>query len=106
MTRPGASARARRALLAHAMTAPVVGLLVAVVVVPELAALGLSLHRYTYGQPPAWIGAGNYAQLWADPAFWNALRNNILFVAAAVLLELGVGLAMATVLKGSRLSAP
>ncbi len=98
LTRPGVSARARHALLAHAMTAPVVGLLVAVVVVPELAALGLSLHRYTYGQPPAWIGAGNYAQLWADPAFWNALRNNLLFVAAAVLLELGVGLAMATVL--------
>lgn len=75
-----------------------VGLLVAVVVLPEVAALLLSFQRYTYGQPAVWIGGGNYAQLWADPAFWNALRNNVLFVVAAVLLELGVGLAMAVVL--------
>jgi len=91
-------ARARSPLLPHGMTAPVVGLLVVVVVLPEIAAMALSFQRYTYGQPAVWIGGGNYAHLWADPAFWNALRNNVLFVAAAVVLELGVGLAMAVVL--------
>ena len=84
--------------LPHAMTAPVVVLLVAVVVLPEIAALALSFQRYTYGQAATWIGAENYARLWADPAFWNALRNNVLFVVAAVVLELAVGLAMAVVL--------
>jgi len=80
------------------MTAPVVGLLVAVIVLPEIAALALSFQQYTYGQPAVWIGAENYARLWSDPAFWNALRNNVLFVVAAVVLELAVGLGMAVVL--------
>ena len=80
------------------MTSPVVGLLLMVVVLPEMAALVLSFERYTYGHAAAWIGSANYVALWNDPAFWNALRNNVLFVAAAVLLELGAGLAMAMVL--------
>jgi ABC-type sugar transport system permease subunit len=84
--------------LPHGMTTPVVLLLVAVVVLPEIAALALSFQQYTYGQAARWIGAENYTRLWSDPAFWSALRNNVLFVVAAVVLELAVGLAMAVVL--------
>lgn len=90
--------RARGSVLAHGMTAPVVGLLVAIVVLPEIAALALSFQQYTYGKPGTWIGVANYAHLWADPEFWNALRNNVLFVAVVVVLELAVGLGMAVVL--------
>jgi len=90
--------RARGSFLPHGMTAPVVGLLVVVIVLPEIAALALSFQQYTYGQPAVWVGADNYTRLWSDPAFWNALRNNVLFVAAAVVLELAVGLGMAVVL--------
>jgi multiple sugar transport system permease protein len=67
---------------------------------PVLAAFGLSLtdfdiyaiadlHRLRF------VGFANYAALLYDPRFWAALRNTVLFVAAAAPLSVAVSLAAA-----------
>jgi ABC-type sugar transport system permease subunit len=45
-----------------------------------------------------WVGFGNFKTLFADPLFWQALRNNLLFVAILVTFNLTLGLITAAVL--------
>jgi ABC-type sugar transport system permease subunit len=44
----------------------------------------------------AFIGLGNYAELWRDPIFWASFRNNVtwLFLTLAVPTALGLGAAI------------
>jgi raffinose/stachyose/melibiose transport system permease protein len=46
----------------------------------------------------AFTGLENYRLLFADDAFWSALRNTALFAAAAVLIQVPVGVAVAIIL--------
>ena len=45
------------------------------------------------------VGLGNYAAVFRDPVFWKALQNNGLLLAGMVLLQSGVGFAMALLLE-------
>ncbi|MFI1762061.1 carbohydrate ABC transporter permease [Streptomyces sp. NPDC020800] len=66
--------------------------------------LGLiSLFRYTQaqvsgGQPAAFRGAGNYADLFSDGQFWQVLLATVVFAAACVVSTLAVGCALAVLL--------
>jgi raffinose/stachyose/melibiose transport system permease protein len=46
----------------------------------------------------AFTGLENYRLLFADDAFWSALRNTALFAAAAALIQVPVGVAVAIIL--------
>lgn len=88
---------------AHQLTpvlfvAPTLLILAGVILVPEIWALVLSLFRKTFGQPATFRGLANYAKILNDPAFWNALKNNLLFVGLAVSIESVVGLGIALLL--------
>lgn len=61
----------------------------ALVFFPTALALALAFTDYNALQPPAWIGAANFARLWQDRLFWIALGNTLLYLALAVPLRIG-----------------
>lgn len=72
---------------------------------PIVQALWMSLHDWSFlSRERPFVGGDNYAALWADPRFWNALRNTIVYTAATVplqiLLALGLALALDRAIKG------
>lgn len=56
----------------------------------------LSLNKWDGFSQPVFVGLANYARLTSDPLFLKALGNNLIFVAAILVLKnaLGLGLAM------------
>jgi len=69
---------------------------------PVAASLYYSFCDYSVLSPAHWIGLANYADLWADEAFWTALRNTLVYAAVSVPLNLAVSLAMALALAADR----
>jgi putative chitobiose transport system permease protein len=75
---------------------PGCALIALVVVYPALKALALSFTHFNMIQPAQAAGLDNYLALWADPFFWGALKNTLLYLAVVVplLVTLPLGLAM------------
>lgn len=68
------------------------------VLFPILQSLYYSFFNWTVGgASQQWVGIGNYAQLFQDPQFWNALAITLVFtiVSVVLLVVLGFGTAMA-----------
>lgn len=79
---------------------PALGLIGLFFFVPVIAGLVLSLtdfDLYAIGDPSTarFRGLENYAQLLADPVFWKALRNTMVFVVAGGPLSVAVSLGAA-----------
>lgn len=69
------------------------------VILPVLAALGLSFLDWSLLSPPSYAGLSNYSQLLTrDPVFWRVLGNTLYFTVTIVPLQLGLGLALAVAL--------
>jgi putative chitobiose transport system permease protein len=64
---------------------------------PALQAFYLSFTRYEYDltQPPQWVGFANFRRLWADPVFWQTLRNTVLYLVGVVPILVVAPLALA-----------
>ena len=66
--------------------------------------LGLiSVFRYTQaqvsgGEPTAFVGLDNYADVFGDDRFWSVLLATVFFAAACVVSTLAVGCALAVLL--------
>lgn len=65
---------------------------------PLIATAVLSLTDYSVLSTPVFIGAGNYTDLAADPLFWKALSNTMLFAFLAVPLNTVVACFLAILL--------
>ena len=66
----------------------------------------LSLHEVSIrhlrsGEFP-WAGLANFTRLFQDEVFWLSLRHTLVFVAASVLLEVVIGLAIALTISDER----
>lgn len=71
----------------------------AVVLLPFLEALSLSLYRYTIEMAePAWTGLSNYRRVFGDPAIMGSLITTAIFVSAATFFSIVLGLAWALIL--------
>jgi multiple sugar transport system permease protein len=82
--------------------APALVLLACVAVYPIFYVLYLSLQRrLLIFDISRFVGLDNYAFLFRDGRFWNALGNTVYFTAASVSLELLLGLALAVLLNRS-----
>ena len=81
--------------------APALLLLAGVSLYPLSYLIWLSLHRrlLIFGVD-RWAGLENFVHLFSDPRFANALANTAYFTAVSVVLELGLGLATALLLRG------
>lgn len=64
---------------------------------PALQAFYLSFTRYEYDltQVPQWVGFANFRRLWADPVFWQTLRNTVLYLVGVVPILVIAPLALA-----------
>jgi multiple sugar transport system permease protein len=63
----------------------------------------VSLRQLRTGELP-FTGAANYVRLFGDDVFWLALQHTVVFVAASVLLEVVIGLAIALVIDDERVA--
>lgn len=84
-----------RALTPWLLVAPTQLLLWAVIGLPSLYVVWLSLTHSTYGSAPIWAGLSNYHTVLSDPYFWRALVNTLIVVNAAVYIELALALGVA-----------
>ena len=73
---------------------------------PALQAFYLSFTRYDLIDPPQWIGVANFRRLWADPIFWQTLRNTLLYLVCVVpilvITPLGLAILVNQKLRGIR----
>ena len=52
---------------------------------PAVQAFYLSFTHYDdLTQPPQWVGGENFRRLWADPVFWQALGNTLVYIIGIV----------------------
>ena len=66
---------------------------------PMAASIWFSLLDWNgFERAGEFIGFANYAELVADPLFWNAFRNTLVFLAIAVPLRVGLALLLAILL--------
>ncbi|HEY7589778.1 MAG TPA: sugar ABC transporter permease [Candidatus Limnocylindrales bacterium] len=85
----------RLAASPYLFLAPALALIGIFVVYPILSVVYYSFTDYDIVRPPVWIGLENYERLVADPVFWKALGNSILYlVATPTLIVLSIALAI------------
>lgn len=89
-----------------AFAAPVLVVIAFVFVVPTALAFALSVTDYSVytlaGRAPlAFAGIGNFEALVANPLFWRALGNTLLFAALGVPMAIGASLFAALLLDGA-----
>ena len=102
--------RLRSQLVGWAFLLPLVAYLLLCYAYPLLTNVDLSIRDYTVrsfvrGGAPL-IGFGNYATVFADPAFGGALRHTVVFTVASLAFQYTIGLALAVFFaKSFRLSA-
>jgi raffinose/stachyose/melibiose transport system permease protein len=73
-------------------------LFTAVVGVPFLMNIGISLTRWQGVGAPVWVGLANYRTLLADATFWESFRHNVALVIAMAVLPTLIGLLLAALL--------
>lgn len=59
----------------------------------------LSFTSYSPFKESEWVGFDNYVRLWNDPVFWTSLRNNIAYAVVSVIVQVGGGLVLASLLE-------
>jgi putative chitobiose transport system permease protein len=76
--------------------APALLLIAVFVIYPIGAVVYYSFTDFDIVRPPVWVGTRNYERLVADPVFWKALGNSIVYlIATPVLIVLSIALAIA-----------
>ncbi|GGT62158.1 carbohydrate ABC transporter permease [Streptomyces purpureus] len=98
-TTPRARARRRRRIIAVAFVLPALLLLGALVVYPVLFSVGRSFFD---ASGTRFVGGGNYAEMFRDPATLKAIRNSAIWVVVAPTLLTGLGLILAVLVEKIR----
>jgi multiple sugar transport system permease protein len=82
-------------LSTYLLLAPAHGLLLAVIGIPSLYVLWLSLNASSYGTALEFVGLANYVKVFSDAYFWRAAFNTFLVVNGVVYLEMVLGVVLA-----------
>ncbi len=90
--------RVGEALYPYLLILPAMATLVGVALVPFLYTVTLSFRQMTFTTAGPFVGLDNYARLFGDRLFWNAVEVTAVIIAVAVPLEFLGGLAVALVL--------
>lgn len=90
----------RRATTPWLFLAPALCATAALVLLPVLNTLWLSLHQVILFRPRSrpFIGVENYLIALADPVFWESLRHSLIWVVCAVALQFSFGFMAALLL--------
>ena len=88
--------RRRQAIYGWILLTPAAVLLTTFAFYPSLATLWSSLFsRQTRRRPSEFVGGENYADLSADPTFWKAVVNNLIYAGATIPISIAIALSMA-----------
>jgi multiple sugar transport system permease protein len=89
-----------RLVLPLVMLSPAVLVTLAIVFLPMMQALWMSLHDYVLFRPKNfdWVGMQNFVAAWQDPVFWTALRHTAVWIALTVPAQMLLGLVTALLL--------
>lgn len=71
--------------------APALIVVAGVIVIPWAFTLWMSVHEWKPGGAISYVGGANYARLWTDPRFIEALGRTLYYSALAVFLPLALG---------------
>ena len=77
------------------LVAPFFALFALFVAWPVLRSAWLSFTEYHATAAPAWVGTRNYAELFGDERFWQALRNTFTYMASVSVIAMVLGLVLA-----------
>ncbi len=78
---------------------PALVLFAAVVVLPFVSNVVISLHSWRGGQSEmTWIGAENYQRLFADSDFWDSFVNSLAMIVAVTVVPTIIGVFLAAIL--------
>jgi multiple sugar transport system permease protein len=97
-SRPLRRARVREALYGYTFMLPTIIGLVVFLLGPIVVSLYLSFTDYDLLSEAQWIGLGNYAALFQDDLFWQALRVSAIYAVVSVPLGLMLALGAAVLL--------
>ena len=93
--RAGWWSRHQMALVPWLFLAPAVVLFGVYVIAPIFQSMAISLYEWDGMGKPKFIGLGNYVELWSDPDFYTALKNNVIWFFGFLLsIPMGLGLAL------------
>lgn len=84
---------------AYLFIAPSAVLIAVFIVEPILQSGWMSLHNWTIGATPQWVGLGNYTTMVHDSRFWNALKVTLIYTAGVTAGQVLLGLAVASRLR-------
>jgi len=87
-------------VLPYVMVAPSVVVTLAIVFVPMLQAIWMSLHEYVLFRPKAiqWIGIQHFLKILEDEVFWISLQHTVVWISLTVPAQLLLGLLTALLL--------
>ncbi|HWQ13794.1 MAG TPA: sugar ABC transporter permease [Roseiflexaceae bacterium] len=88
----------REALHAYVFMAPAILGLLLFTLGPVVASLLLSFTEYNLLTDPEWVGLANYAEMFQEPLFWQALRVSAIYSVVSVPLGLALALWLAVLL--------
>jgi putative chitobiose transport system permease protein len=85
----------RLPLTPYLFLVPALALVAIFVLYPIGAVIYYSFTSYDIISPPEWVALKNYEQLIADPTFWKALTNSVVYlIATPIVIVLAVLLAL------------
>jgi multiple sugar transport system permease protein len=93
--RQGWWARNQRKLTPYIFIAPNMVVFTVFLFVPMVLAIYMSFNEWSLIESPTFIGLGNYARMFQDPQFWQALGNTLLYTAGTVPANIALGLLVA-----------
>ena len=90
----------RERLLPFLFLIPCLAVIIAITIYPLVYSIYYSFHniRLTGAEPIKFVGLSNFETLLSDPIFHNSVSLSVMFVALTVVIELLLGIGIATVL--------
>ncbi len=96
--------RRENKLAAYVYLAPALLVYLAFFAYPFIQLVILSFQKWDGIKPKQWVGVANYQRLlFEDPKFWLSVRHNVLWMFAALVVPVLIGLLLATLLYRSPL---
>ena len=84
--------------------APMVLLLLAFIIYPNIASLGYTLYQWNgIGDPAGYVGLDNFVQVIRDPFFWGAFQHTLVYTLVLVPIQLVLALILALILNNPKL---
>jgi N,N'-diacetylchitobiose transport system permease protein len=104
MSTAGGTARRADRAVPYLLVLPSLLIIAGVLGYPLVRLLILSFQSYKLpellgNRPVTWVGLDNYTKVLSDPFFWTVVVRSVVFTAVCVSLTMGLGLAMALLLR-------